>query len=142
MAPAPEHATSKEYSLVSLLLLKYKHYVLPECNLSAIKQELYAAVKKFADIQHATEQIIVASQEQDDSLFGYLSAARDTSLAVQQLKSGISEEIDSYLHCEDTSQTMLHQYPAVKKAFLFYNCSLPSSAAVERLFLMRNCFNV
>ncbi len=53
MASASAHATSKEYRLASLLLLKYKHYVLPECNLSAIKQELYAAVKKFADIQRA-----------------------------------------------------------------------------------------
>jgi hypothetical protein len=56
-----EVLTSKEYGLASLLLPKYKNYVLPECNLSAIKQELYAAVKKFADMQRATEQIIVAS---------------------------------------------------------------------------------
>ena len=73
-------------------------------------------------------------QEQDNSLFGYLQAMRDTSPAVQQLKSGISEESDLHLHCEDTSLTMLHQFPAVKKAFLFHNYFLPSSAAIQRLF--------
>ena len=40
----------------------------------------------------------------------------------------------SYLQDPDISFSMLHRHPIIKTKFLRYNSSLPSSAAVERLF--------
>ena len=49
-------------------------------------------------------------------------------------KNKISIEVFQYLEDPRTSIDILHKYPAVKKVFLKYNTTIPSSAPVERLF--------
>jgi len=46
----------------------------------------------------------------------------------------VETEVAAYLADPDRCLTMLNKYPLVKAVFVQYNTSLPSSAAVERLF--------
>jgi hypothetical protein len=46
----------------------------------------------------------------------------------------VETEVSSYLADPDRSLTVLNKYPLVKSAFIEFNTTLPSSAAVERLF--------
>ena len=43
-------------------------------------------------------------------------------------------EVTAYLADPDRCLTMFNKYPLVKAVFVQYNTSLPSPAAVERLF--------
>jgi hypothetical protein len=65
----------------------------------------------------------------DDDDYGYNELPSDVS------RSRIVEtEVSSYLADPDRSLTVLNKYPLVKSAFIQFNTTLPSSAAVERLF--------
>lgn len=44
------------------------------------------------------------------------------------------DEADFFMRDPNTSMAMLDNYPQIKLLFLKYNCSIPTSAPVERLF--------
>ena len=46
----------------------------------------------------------------------------------------VENEVASYLADPDWSLAMSNKYPMVKSVFIQFNTTLPSSAAVERLF--------
>lgn len=63
----------------------------------------------------------------DDDLFAYLRPSSSTS-------SPLAEQLNEYLTNKSTDLNSLQIYPAIKMAFVKANSTLPSSAAVERLF--------
>jgi len=65
------------------------------------------------------------SADDDDDLFSYLKLQCRTS------ESPVAVQVDNYLNSAPTSVESLASYP---HAFIKANSTLPSSAAVERLF--------
>jgi hypothetical protein len=69
----------------------------------------------------------IPSSDEDD--YGYSEMPSDITRS-----HAIETEVSSYLADPDRSLTVLNKYPLVKSAFIKFNTTLPSSAAVERLF--------
>ncbi len=59
---------------------------------------------------------------------------RERSLFDFDEDDSVENVVDSYLCDKSNSLDTLHRFPSIKKLFLKYNTSLPSSASVERLF--------
>jgi len=70
----------------------------------------------------------VAKSDDDDDLFRYLKLQDITSLSPTVV------QLDNYLSSASTSGERLASYPHVTNAFIKANSTLPSSAAVQRLF--------
>lgn len=73
------------------------------------------------------ELAAIPSSDEDD--YGYSEMPSDITRS-----HAIETEVSSYLADPDRSLTVLNKYPLVKSAFIKFNTTLPSSAAVERLF--------
>lgn len=66
-----------------------------------------------------------------EDLFAFMS---DNSSAKVNTDNTIEKEIQDYLKSDCTETELVLQFPRIHQAFLRFNASLPSSAAVERLF--------
>lgn len=71
-------------------------------------------------------------ENQEEDLFSSVSDNMKSSQTVPS--KSIENEVEDYLSDPDTTTKALVKYPNLLQAFLKFNASLPSSAAVERLF--------
>src|SRR6218665_341946 len=70
----------------------------------------------------------VAAAAEDD-LFSFMNSREQTAIG-----SPVSKEVDDYLASKATNIQSLKDFPTIARAFQKANSTLPSSAAVERLF--------
>ena len=75
--------------------------------------------------------IFRSEEEPNDDLYSFVT---ESNVAHTTVDSNIEEEIHNYLSSADTELKVLFKFPRLRHAFLKFNASLPSSAAVERLF--------
>jgi hypothetical protein len=88
-----------------------------------------------AQTAYSEQSAVVASAESNDDIDLYSFVKNNQEETSSSEPNDIYEEVDKYLsRSTNDSVTSLRQFPYLLQAFLKYNSSLPSSAAVERLF--------
>jgi len=80
--------------------------------------------------EHSPSTSAAATKEDEDDLYSFMN------VAPQQAAPGspVNKELEDFLESKATSIKSLSDYPMVARAFVKANSTLPSSAAVERLF--------
>jgi hypothetical protein len=137
-----------QYHVATMLIPKFKLRYLPESEQHVKKAILVATVLALSeDVQDAangasgsgSQEIAGSSSsttgdlaEEPCDLFAFMDR-HPTALATTESNS-VLEEIDRYFASTDGTLESLRVYPRLAKTFLKYNSSVPSSAAVERLF--------
>ena len=108
---------------------------LPKFKLRFVKKErkdkLIELLIQEAEDASVGPPVTPTSKSKEKGYFDRDSGDEDTFDTTQKK---VSSEVYNYLADEDTDLSTLHRYPHVKQVFLKYNTTLPSSAAVERLF--------
>ena len=104
--------------------LQYKMWWVPPGEREVVRAAFCQAVKSCTD-----SSATAAPSVSDDDDYGYNETVSDIS----QL-TAVESEVSNYLADPDSSLAMLNKYPMVKAVFTEFNTTLPSSAAVERLF--------
>jgi hypothetical protein len=69
-------------------------------------------------------------KEDDDNLYIFMNTAQQFA----EIGNPITREVQTYLEAKSTNIQSLADYAAVAKAFVKANSTLPSNAAVKRLF--------
>lgn len=134
-----EDPRSKDSILAAVSYPFFKLKWVPKNKKEHIKELFITEVRKFkkenlkSGLQSQTSE---RKKEKNESY--YMFQDSDSSATSEGGSANTNTTIDletlQYLKDECTSLEMLNAYPAIKKVFLKYNTSLPSSAPVERLF--------
>ena len=111
--------------------------VLPD-NPNEVSQAFVEAVARMDRastivVESTSSQLIAVLEADDDYSYG---GNNSSSSAVASSTSQVKAEAMNFLSDADKSLCRLHFFPAVKRLFLKFNTALPSSATVERLFLV------
>ena len=128
--------SDKEYLIASVLLPQFKLHFLPEDARLDMKRKVLTYVQQVAEEinvgsgnQQATPTTD-AVKEDDDDLYSFMSSVGQQT----EVGNPLSTELDDFFGCKSASILSLKDYPHVARAFQKANSTLPSSAAVERLF--------
>jgi hypothetical protein len=133
--------SDKEYLVASVLHPQFKLHFLPEDARLNTKRMVLAYVHEVAEESsretvNGEAGVMMSSTsdnamtEDDDDLYSFMNTAQQFAEA----GNPITREVETFLEAKSTNIQSLADYPAVAKAFVKANSTLPSSAAVERLF--------
>jgi len=84
-------------------------------------------VQEVAAESHSEAQLTTA--QDDDDLFSFMNVP-----GRQAPGSPVAKQVEEFMESKSTSLVCLKDYPQVARVFVKANSTLPSSAAVERLF--------
>jgi len=122
--------TNKEHVIASAFLLQFKLNLLPEDARLSVKRQVLNYVQEVA-VESRTEAHLptAAVAQDDDDLFSFTNSA-----GRQAAGTPVARQVEEFMESKSTSLLSLKDYPHVARAFVKANSTLPSSAAVERLF--------
>jgi len=130
--------SDKEHLIASVLHPNFKLHFLPEDARLNIKRTVVAYVQHVADEicdtdshsgDYAGQQMPTAAPlDKEEDLYSFMT------LPDHAAGGSISEEVEEFLQSKARGIQSLTDYPSVANAFVKANSTLPSSAAVERLF--------
>ena len=116
--------SDNEHLIASALLPQFKLNFLPEDARLSVKRQVLTYVQEVAAESHSEAQLTTADVAYGDDEF-----SRKTG------SSGpVARQVEEFMESKSTSLLSLKDYPQVARAFVKANSTLPSSAAVERLF--------
>jgi hypothetical protein len=129
--------------VASVLLPQFKLNFLPEDARLDIKRQVLDYIREVvaertntASQCGAVEPAIATTssqtkEDEDEDLYSFMNY---TEHDVAPDSNSLSKQLEDFLASKLTSIQMLKDYPLIAQAFLKANSTLPSSAAVERLF--------
>ncbi|XP_051510176.1 uncharacterized protein LOC127415457 [Myxocyprinus asiaticus] len=119
---------SLDAKLATTTMPQFRLWWLPEGERQSVRAQL---VTEVSQVQIGNEELDTSGQTlHDDEFFSYgpgCSGNRDG-------KMGATEEVRMYLEGANKDLKCLNEFPRVKKVFIKFNTTLPSSTPVERLF--------
>jgi len=119
-----------EHLIASAFLLQLKLNFLPEDARLSVKRQVLNYVQEVAVESHTEAHLPTAAVAQDDDdLFSYTNSA-----GRQAAGTPVARQVEESMESKSTSLLSIKDYPHVARAFVKANSTLPSSAAVERLF--------
>lgn len=131
--------SSDDYNIATMLVPQFKLNYLEQSQRSIKRALLVEAVKKMEVSEVVTTTVQAAAvalnsplkeiNDTPEDLYSYMISEN-----TDKQNADLVEEIDTYLSRTETNIELLFQYPRLLLAFTRYNATLPSSAAVERLF--------
>jgi hypothetical protein len=112
------------------MLPQFKLNFLPENGRLSVKRQVLNYVQEVA-VENYTEAHLPTADvaQDDDDLFSFVTSAGSESAG-----SPVARQVEEFMESKSTSLLSLKDYPQVARAFVKANSTLPSSAAVERLF--------
>lgn len=132
-----EDTRSKDSILAAVSYPFFKLKWVPKNKKEHVKELFITEVRKFKNenlksgLQSQTSE---RKKEKSESYYMFQDSDSSATSEGGSANTTIDLETLQYLKDECTSLEMLNAYPTIKKVFLKYNTSLPSSAPVERLF--------
>jgi len=122
--------TDKEHLIASALLPQFKLNFLPEDARLSVKRHVLNYVQEVAVENYTEAHLPTANVAQhDNNLFSFMTSAGSAAAG-----SPVARQVEEFIDSKSTSLQSLKDYPQVARAFVKANSTLPSSAAVERLF--------
>ncbi|KAI4827570.1 hypothetical protein KUCAC02_030958 [Chaenocephalus aceratus] len=119
---------SREAKLATASSPQFRLWWLPEEEKEDVRRMLVAEALNMEPAVNTTAAAPASSDSGEEDFFSYGSGAnRETSTVPP-------EEVRKYLEGTNKKLGALEDFPTVKQVFIKYNTTLPSSAAVERLF--------
>jgi len=132
-----ELINSREYKIATMLHPKFKLAFLPDNERLEHRQLLVSYVLPFNSSITTSGSMSAASTSSadettsgndDDDLYGFIRNMDSTS------EGSVHDQVTGYLSSKSDEVSSLLAFPIVAEAFKKSNSTLPSSAAVERLF--------
>lgn len=121
---------STDAKLATTTMPQFRLWWLPEGERECLREQLVAEVSQLDPGNEEADTNGTNASVHEDEFFSYgpgSSGNRDG-------KRGAAEEVRIYLEGTNKDLQCLNEFPGVKKLFIKFNTTLPSSVPVERLF--------
>ncbi|KAJ8349113.1 hypothetical protein SKAU_G00277020 [Synaphobranchus kaupii] len=120
--------SSREAKLATASSPQFRLWWLPDEEKEDVRRMLAAEASNMEPAENTAAAPATLSDSGEEDFFSYgPGATRGTN-------SGPPEEVRKYLEGTNKKLGALEDFPTIKQVFIKYNTTLPSSAAVERLF--------